>query len=85
MEKIVSNLKALGSIRRLAILKQLNSKSCCVNEIADHLGVSQNTVSYHLSKLKREGYIKELRKSRFTIYSISPSLSTSKLLKQITL
>ena len=51
--------KALSDNSRLRILKMLQSKSLCVCEVQDVLGLATSTVSKHLSVLREAGFIKE--------------------------
>ena len=51
--------KALSDNSRLRILKMLQTKSLCVCEIQDILGLAASTVSKHLSILRDAGFISE--------------------------
>jgi len=64
--------KALSDNSRLRILKMLQSKSLCVCEIQDVLGLAASTVSKHLSILREAGFIAEEKDGRWVNYMINP-------------
>lgn len=51
-------LKALGSDKRLAILRFLGTHTCSVIEIAEALALPQSTANLHLNILEKAGLIK---------------------------
>jgi len=51
-EKILNFLKAISDKRRMTIIELLAEKSCYVNEIAEEIGMSAATTSYHLTNLQ---------------------------------
>jgi ArsR family transcriptional regulator, arsenate/arsenite/antimonite-responsive transcriptional repressor len=53
MKDIEGLFKALADKNRIRILKLLESRKCCVCELADLLGITQPSISRHLKKLKK--------------------------------
>ncbi len=50
--------KALGHPTRIAILKYLDSQSCCfTGDLVDVFPLAQSTISQHLKELKKAGLI----------------------------
>ncbi|VAX23369.1 Arsenical resistance operon repressor [hydrothermal vent metagenome] len=64
--------KALSDESRLRILKMLQSKSLCVCEVQDVLGLAVSTVSKHLSILREAGFITEEKDGKWVNYMINP-------------
>ena len=54
--------KALASETRLDILKTLDGKKLCLNEISNKINLNKATLHEHLSKLNEAGLVK--RKER---------------------
>lgn len=71
MNKTINIFKSLSDPNRLRILKMLQISPLCVCEITEILGVSNSTVSQHLSILKKNKFIKENRDGRWINYSIN--------------
>jgi len=63
--------KALSDNSRLRILKMLQTKSLCVCEIQDILGLAASTVSKHLSILRDAGFISEEKDGKWVNYMIN--------------
>lgn len=74
MERYIEMLKAAGEKTRLKIIRLLMEAESplCVCEIMDCLGESQTNISKHLKVLKYAGLIKESRKGKWVMYSLSP-------------
>lgn len=66
-----SVLKAAADPVRARILKLLEGQELCVCELIEVLGLSQSTVSGHLSLLKKAGMVKDRREGRWAHYSLS--------------
>jgi DNA-binding transcriptional ArsR family regulator len=62
--------KAFGDRTRLRILKLLSNKEMTVNEIVDAIGLSQSTVSRHLSVLREAGIAVDRRDGQKVYYSL---------------
>lgn len=56
-ERILSFLKAISDKRRMSIIELLAEKSWYVNEIAEEIGMSAATTSYHLTNLQELGIV----------------------------
>lgn len=63
--------KALSDNSRLRILKMLQSKSLCVCEIQEILGLATSTVSKHLSILREAGFITEEKDGKWVNYMVN--------------
>ncbi|MCM8820734.1 MAG: metalloregulator ArsR/SmtB family transcription factor [Candidatus Omnitrophica bacterium] len=74
MERYVEIIKSMGERTRLRIIKllMLTNAPLCVCEIMDCLGETQTNISKHLRILKYNGIIKENKKGRWVMYSLSP-------------
>lgn len=71
MQKTTNIFKSLSDPNRLRILKMLQISPLCVCEIKEILGLSNSTVSQHLSILKKSGFIKETRDGRWINYAVN--------------
>ena len=65
-------LKAAGDRTRLRILAMLGDKPLCVCQVVAVLGLSQSTVSKHLSILVRAGLALDERRGKWTYYALAP-------------
>ncbi len=63
-------LRALADSNRLRILAVLRSGELCVCQMMAVLGLSQSTVSKHLSVLKEAGLVREEQRGKRTFYSL---------------
>ncbi len=70
MLRLLEQLKALADETRLKIFKLVERRELCVCQIVPAIGLSQPTVSVHLSKLKRAGLVKERRTAQWSYYSV---------------
>jgi ArsR family transcriptional regulator len=70
-KETVKLFKALSDENRLRILKMLQSKSLCVCELREVLGLAVSTVSKHLSILREVGFIKEEKDGKWVNYMIN--------------
>ncbi|MCL6475809.1 MAG: metalloregulator ArsR/SmtB family transcription factor [Firmicutes bacterium] len=67
MEKL---LKALADANRLRILAAVQDGALCVCQLMGILGLSQSTVSKHLSVLKEAGLLVEEPRGKRSFYSL---------------
>lgn len=67
LEVLADTLKALGDPTRLKIVSLLNVRDCCICELVPLFGISQPSVSKHMSRLKTSGLVKENRKGRKSV------------------
>ena len=63
--------KALADDTRQRIMEACCCRWCSVSEIVEDVGVSQPTVSHHLSVLRDAGLVNARRKGRQTLYSLN--------------
>ncbi len=68
----VTALKAAGDTTRLRILKLLDRDPLCVCQLVAVLGLSQSTVSKHLSILRGAGLIEDERRGKWVFYRHVP-------------
>jgi DNA-binding transcriptional ArsR family regulator len=66
--------KAISDARRREILTLLKSGRRSAGEIAENFDLSNATVSYHLSTLKKAGLITESREGTFIYYELNLSV-----------
>lgn len=59
--------KALGHPLRLAIMDELKTGECCVQDLESRLGAEQSNISRHLALLKQAGII-DCRKEGLYVY-----------------
>ena len=64
-------LKALGEENRLRIVRMLLDKPYSVNEIADHLTLTQYNVSKHLRVLREAGLLETEKSGQQRLYSLA--------------
>lgn len=64
-------LKAAGDRTRLRILKMLEGGPLCVCQIVEALGLSQSTVSRHLSVLSAAELVEDESRGKWTFYRIA--------------
>ena len=64
-------MKAAGDPVRARILKLLEGRELCVCHLIEILGLSQSTVSGHLSILKNAGLVADRKEGRWAHYSLS--------------
>jgi len=58
MEESIKAIKALSDPNRIKIVKMLQHKSMCVCKMQAALKLSQPTVSKHLKKLEKAGFVR---------------------------
>jgi ArsR family transcriptional regulator len=62
--------KALSDPNRVKILKMLQSRSMCVCELQDALGIAQPTVSKHLKQLEEAGLVASTKEGLWVNYRL---------------
>lgn len=64
--------KTLGVPSRMGIYKYLRDKgTCSVGEVVENTDLTQPTVSYHLSEMKKSGLLKSEKRGKEVFYTIS--------------
>ena len=67
-------LKALSDKERREILELLKHGKMSAGEIASHFDMSNATISYHLSLLKKAGLIFEEKEKNFIYYQLNTTV-----------
>ncbi len=62
--------KALADVNRLRIVRRLADAPATVTELADHVGLSQPLMSWHLGRLRAAGLVETRRSGRETVCSL---------------
>ena len=70
MRELLKVFKAAGDKNRLRILKMLEQKNMCVCELSAALGITQPSVSKHLSLLKEAGLVSDEREGQWIDYKL---------------
>ena len=70
MRELVKVFKSLADKNRLRILKMLQHKKMCVCELAAALGITQPSVSRHLSLMKDAGLVVDSRNGPWIDYDL---------------
>ena len=71
---IKETFKALSDPVRREILEMLKSSSMSAGDIAARFDMTQATVSYHLSQLKKAGLVFESKRKNFVFYQLNASV-----------
>jgi ArsR family transcriptional regulator len=75
-ETTASMLKALSDPNRIQILAIINSSEnneCCVCDLTEPLGLTQPTVSHHLSKMVAAGLLEKEKRGTWSWYRLNLS------------
>lgn len=64
--------KALADVNRLRIVRRLAEGEASVNDLINHVGLSQPLVSHHLKRLRVAGLVDTRRVGRETICTLRP-------------
>jgi DNA-binding transcriptional ArsR family regulator len=73
LDEYESVMKAAGDPVRARILKLVQQREMCVCELIEILGLSQSTVSGHLTILKNAGLVEDRKEGRWAYYSLAGS------------
>src|SRR5260370_9083309 len=71
VEIYADTLKALGDPSRLRILGLLATRECSVEELASLLGLRAATVSHHLARLRKVGFVTMRPDGTTHLYSLN--------------
>lgn len=71
---VSETLKALSDPARRKILEMLKAGRKSAGEIAGHFNLTNATVSYHLSQLKKADLITEAKEKNFIYYELNASV-----------
>ena len=75
--------KCLSDKSRLHILKSLAIEDMYVERLAERLGLSASTVSFHLKKLSEAGVVRSYKTQYYTMYSICRNILETTILDMI--
>jgi DNA-binding transcriptional ArsR family regulator len=67
-------LSALADDTRRAIIMKLREGKVSTGELAEHIGITPQALSYHLSKLKKADIIYETKYKNFIFYELNLSV-----------
>jgi len=84
MDKAVTMFKCLADKTRLAILQSLVQEDMYTERLAERLGVSAPTVSFHLKKLIDAGFVQARKEQYYTMYSLCKETLSFNVLDIIT-
>ncbi len=76
--------KCLSDKSRLQILKSLAIEDMYVERLAERLGLTPATVSFHLKKLEDAGTVTSRKEQYYTVYSLERSVFMTTILDIIT-
>lgn len=71
--QLVKVFKALGDPNRIRIMKMLETRELCVCEVREIVGLSNSTVSKHLSILYDAGLITQSKDGKWVNYALNSS------------
>ncbi len=71
MKELAHVFKALSDTNRIRILKMLETRSLCVCEITELLGLAASTVSKHLSMLRDAEFIRDDKDGKWVNYHLN--------------
>lgn len=67
-------LSALADDTRRAIIMKLREGKVSTGELAEHIGITPQALSYHLSKLKKADIIYETKYKNYIFYELNLSV-----------
>ena len=70
MNKAVTMFKCLADKTRMAIIQSLVQEDMYTERLAERLGVSAPTASFHLKKLTDIGFVQARKEQYYTMYSL---------------
>lgn len=73
--------KCLADKSRLQILKSLALEDMYVERLAERLGITASTVSFHLKKLSDAGAVTAYKSQYYTMYSLNRSIFETSILE----
>ena len=73
-QNAIALFKCLADKSRIQILKSLMTEDMYVERLAQRIGITPATVSFHLKKLEDVGVVRSRRDQYYTMYSINPDV-----------
>lgn len=83
-QEIIKLFKCLGDMTRLQILKSLLQEDMYVERLAERLGLTPATISFHLKKLMEVGAVVSRKEQYYTVYSICREVFQPSILSLLT-
>ncbi|HLR09009.1 MAG TPA: metalloregulator ArsR/SmtB family transcription factor [Bacillota bacterium] len=83
IEEVVLVFKLFGDRTRLAIMKLLETKQCCVCELTEAFDMSQPAISQHLRKLRDAKLVAEERRGQWVYYEINKQSDCYPLVQEV--
>lgn len=80
----IALFKCLADRSRLQILKSLAIEDMYVERLAERLGLTASTVSFHLKKLTDAGAVTSYKSQYYTVYSLNKSVFETSLINILT-
>lgn len=77
----IALFKCLSDKSRLQILKSLAMEDMYVERLAERLGISASTVSFHLKKLTDAGAVTSYKSQYYTMYSLKKDIFETSILE----
>jgi DNA-binding transcriptional ArsR family regulator len=71
VELIAERFRTIGEPIRIRILERLRDGEATVQELAQHVGTSQQNVSKHLGALRAEGFVSRRKRGTSSLYRIA--------------
>lgn len=75
MENLINIAKAISEEKRLRIIMALKDNELCSCEISEMLGLTESTVSTHMSILKRNKLVESRKKGKWVYYKLNSEMS----------
>ena len=76
----IALLKCLADKSRLQILKSLAMEDMYVERLAERLGLTAPTISFHLKKLQEAGAVSSYKNQYYTMYSLNSAVFEVRLM-----
>ncbi|MBQ7637921.1 MAG: metalloregulator ArsR/SmtB family transcription factor [Clostridia bacterium] len=78
-EKAILIFKALSDASRLNIISTLQNGEAYGELLAERLGLSASTLSFHMKKLEEAGLVRSRKEQYYTVFSLEPDLTKLRL------
>ncbi|WP_179298615.1 ArsR/SmtB family transcription factor [Evansella halocellulosilytica] len=73
-ERMVEGFKALADENRIKMIKILNENPCSGYELAQKLGLSNSTISHHISILSSQGFVTITKQNKKKVYTVNKKM-----------
>jgi len=75
MENLINIAKAISEEKRLRILMALKTNKLYSNQLSELLGLTESTISTHMSILKRNKLVEAIKKGKWVYYKLPDDMS----------